>query len=104
MKQQIKLLHVEEVLIPSEIKKNTSYKITIRGRLNDPAWKVEEPKINLNSNSRELTIRIAIKRNPRHVAPQVITPIQIEHEIIFPANGEWRVKCNNYSIKIDVTE
>lgn len=103
MKYLKKPLNVESISVTKCIK-NVPCKIIIKGKLNDPAWQLSEPKISINQGSHVVSIQIYTTRNPNQFAPQVITPVQIEKYITFPSSGEWTIQCNDYVERILVEE
>ena len=103
MKYLKKSLNIESISATKCVK-DVPCKIIIKGKLNDPAWEISEPKITINQESNIVSIQIHTTRNPNQFAPQVITPVQIEKYITFPSSGEWTIRCNDYVEKILVEE
>ena len=103
MKYQKKALNIESISFLN-CTKGVPCKLIIKGILSDPGWQISETKKTINPETRVVSIYINVTRNPKRFAPQVITPVKVEEEIIFPSSGEWTVRCNKYIKKVLVMD
>ncbi len=103
MKKQSKSVHITDVSVSSSVKVNQPVSISISGTFSDAGWKLNDPQLDVNISDKLLNILVTGTRDPNVMAAQVITPFNTFVETSFSETGEWKIKCNNVTRTVHVT-
>jgi len=103
MKLNEKIVKVKKIEIEEPVKgKKAIMEILIE--LPDTAWDLEQPKVLINNDRKEIKIIIKGRRSSKGIGLQVITKRKIKQIITFQTSGKWVIECNNKKKIVEVKE